>query len=73
MPVTEHLLEVLRCPESRGELTFVATDGKEYLVCKQSKLRYRIEDGIPVMLASEAERLDAAECEALLASAMSMN
>ncbi len=67
MAVAEHLLEILRCPESLGELIYVTDGDEEFLLCPQSKLRYRIEDGIPVMLVDEAEKLDDATCAALVA------
>lgn len=68
MPVAQHLLEILRCPESLGELIYVTGDAKEFLFCAQSKLKYPIEDGIPVMLVNEAERLDDVSSEALIAA-----
>ena len=67
MAVAEHLLEILRCPESLGELVYVNTDSEEFLFCPQSKLRYRIDDGIPVMLVEDAERLDDKTCDELVA------
>ncbi len=69
MPVEKHLLEILRCPESRGELIYFskadAGEGEEFLFCPRSKLRYRIDDGIPVMLIDDATRLDDEACAAL--------
>ena len=77
MPVEKHLLEILRCPESRGELIYFSEaqagegegEGDEFLFCPRSKLRYRIDEGIPVMLIEEAERLDDAASAALEAKA----
>ena len=73
MPVEKHLLEILRCPESRGELIYFseanAGDGEEFLFCPRSKLRYRIDEGIPVMLIDDAQRLDDEACAALNAQA----
>lgn len=73
MAVAKHLLEILRCPESRGELIYFASgsaDGnEEFLFCPESKLRFRIDEGIPVMLVDDAERLDDAACAALSAKA----
>ncbi len=73
MPVTQLLLNVLRCPESHGELTYIQHGGEEFLLCKESKLRYRIEDGIPVMLASEAELMGDAAFEALVGATLAVN
>lgn len=76
MAVAKHLLEILRCPESRGELIYFPVqsvegkdEGEEFLFCPQSKLRYRIDEGIPVMLVDDAERLDDEACAALNAKA----
>ena len=76
MAVAKHLLEILRCPESRSELIYFpekSMGGKygreEFLFCPQSKLRYRIDEGIPVMLIDDAERLDDEACAALTAKA----
>ena len=67
MPLAEHLLAILRCPKSRGELIYFAAgvvEPDEFLFCPASKLRYRIDDGIPVMLIEEASAVDAQTCEA---------
>lgn len=73
MSVDKHLLEILRCPESRGELIYFsganADSEGEFLFCSRSKLRYRIDDGIPVMLVDDARRLDDQECAELNAKA----
>jgi uncharacterized protein YbaR (Trm112 family) len=50
------LLEILVCPESKRPLLYFEEEG--FLFCPDSRLRYRVEDGIPVMLIDEAERLD---------------
>ena len=48
------LLEVLRCPCCRGELAVEP----EALRCDSCRLRYAVRDGIPDMVAEDAERLD---------------
>jgi uncharacterized protein YbaR (Trm112 family) len=63
MALSPDLLAILVCPESKQPLLHVppGTDGPgEYLFCPGSRLRYRVDDGIPVMLVEEAERLDEA-------------
>ena len=50
------LLDLLRCPVCHGEL--VAEP--EALRCDACRLRYRVVDGIPDMLAEDAEHLDEA-------------
>jgi uncharacterized protein YbaR (Trm112 family) len=50
------LLEILRCPVCKGELTLSATkqDGREVvagtLACRRCDVTYPIDDGIPDML-----------------------
>lgn len=61
------LLEILVCPESKKALLYFEKEG--FLFCPESRLKYRIEDDIPVMLVEEAERLDEAAAEALVARA----
>lgn len=49
------LLEVLVCPQCKGELLY---DKKaQELICKMDKLAYQIRDDIPVMLIEEARTL----------------
>lgn len=55
MPLDEGLREVLVCPKCKGELSYEAEP--EALVCPACRLRYRVEDDIPVMLVDEAEPL----------------
>ena len=69
MALDPQLLEILVCPSSRGRLLYFEPEG--FLFCPESRLRYRIEDGVPVMLVEEAEELDPAACSALLALARS--
>ena len=59
-PFDPQLLEILRCPISHAPL--VHQDGR--LLCYQSRKAYRIEDGIPVMLAEEAEDIPESEIPA---------
>ncbi len=49
------LLEVLACPKCKGKIE-LSDDGKS-LICQTDRLRYRVEDDIPVMLIEEAEAL----------------
>jgi hypothetical protein len=65
-PVTidPELLEMLCCPVSRASLvqdgdTLVSTD-------PATRRRYRIDDGIPVMLVEESESLDEAAWQAIM-------
>jgi uncharacterized protein YbaR (Trm112 family) len=64
MPIDPELLELLVCPLSRKPLvadgeTLVSTD-------PATRRRYRIDDGIPVMLVDESEELDEATWRGIL-------
>ncbi len=50
------LLEILACPLCKGEL-FYDKQANE-LICNQSKLAFRVEDGIAIMLIDEARKID---------------
>jgi uncharacterized protein YbaR (Trm112 family) len=61
MALSPDLVAVLVCPESKQPVTYVpaGVDGPDEAVfCPVSRLKYRVDDGIPVMLVEEAERLD---------------
>jgi uncharacterized protein YbaR (Trm112 family) len=53
------LLDILVCPLCKGALDF-RKEAQE-LVCKADALAYPIRDGIPVMLESEARKVEPAE------------
>ncbi len=55
MALSKQLLEILACPQCKGEV--VADDKEEKLVCNACRLAYPVRDGIPVMLIDEAEPL----------------
>jgi uncharacterized protein YbaR (Trm112 family) len=67
MPLDARLLEILACPSDKGPLLYFADE--ESLYNPRLKVRYRIQDDIPVMLVDEAESVDEAEHERLLAKA----
>ena len=54
MSLDPELLEILVCPNDRGDLDYLEAD--QVLVCKSCGYRYPIRDGIPVMLIDEAEK-----------------
>ncbi|MGA1203318.1 MAG: Trm112 family protein [Planctomycetota bacterium] len=56
-PIDPQLLDLLRCPLSHEPLVQVG----DRLLCYASRRAYRIEDGIPVMLAEESEELSDTE------------
>ena len=53
------LLDILVCPLCKGLLEY-RKDAQE-LICKADALAYPIRDGIPVMLESDARKVDPAE------------
>ena len=55
MSVPKELLEILVCPKCKGDLDY-RTAPQEELVCTACKLRYAVDDGIPIMLIDEAKR-----------------
>lgn len=67
MALDPELLDILACPESKAPLIYFEAEG--FLFCPKSRLKYPIQDGIPVMLIDEAERLDDAASGKLLADA----
>jgi hypothetical protein len=48
------LLEILVCPNDRGELDYL--EAEQILACRSCGYRYPIRDDIPVMLIDEAEK-----------------
>jgi uncharacterized protein YbaR (Trm112 family) len=51
----KELLEILACPKCKGDLEYKPKE--EILICNACRLKYRIEDDIPIMLIDEAEKL----------------
>jgi len=50
------LLDILVCPISKGPLRY--DRAAQELICEASRLAYPVRDGIPVMLESDARKLD---------------
>ncbi|MDE3060161.1 MAG: Trm112 family protein [Pseudomonadota bacterium] len=50
------LLQILVCPVTKGPLRLDAE--RQELVSERAKLAYPIRDGIPIMLAEEARKLE---------------
>jgi uncharacterized protein YbaR (Trm112 family) len=67
MTLDPQLLEILACPEDKGPLLYFADE--DALYNPRLKRRYHIREGIPVMLIDEAETVDDAEHDRLLAKA----
>ena len=67
MTLDPKLLEILACPEDKGPLLYFADEDSLYN--PRLKRRYAVRDDIPVMLIDEAETVDDAEHERLMAKA----
>ena len=52
--LNKKLLEILACPQCKGELEYKIEENK--LICANCRYRFRIEDDIPIMLIEEAEK-----------------
>jgi hypothetical protein len=48
------LLDILACPVCKGDIEYDAKNEK--IICTECSRRYPVKDGIPVMLADEAEQ-----------------
>ena len=56
MALSNDLLEILVCPQCRGELEY--REEERQLVCGSCNLAYPVEDDIPVMLIDRAHILE---------------
>ncbi len=65
MALDPKLLEILACPEDKGPLYYLADEDSLYN--PRLHRRYVIRDDIPVMLIDEAEGVDDAEHERIMA------
>ncbi len=72
------LVAVLVCPRSKKELIYFPKgeenrdEGAGFLFCPASKLRYRIEKGVPVLLVEEATDVPDAVASELISRARSL-
>ena len=53
MIVSKELLDILACPQCKGEV--VPNEQQDKLICSRCQLAYPIRDDIPVMLIDEAD------------------
>jgi len=60
MAISKELLEILACPQCKGEVTLTHGSGgqEEGLMCRSCKLLYAIKDDIPIMLIDEAQHIE---------------
>ncbi len=65
MPLDPELLEILVCPLSHAPL--VEEEGSLVSTDPATRRRYRVDEGIPVMLIDESEELDESVWRAVMA------
>jgi uncharacterized protein YbaR (Trm112 family) len=71
MALDPHLLEILACPEDKGPLLYL--EDEDALYNPRLHRRYRIQDDIPIMLVDEADEVDDAEHERIMAKGLEPN
>jgi uncharacterized protein YbaR (Trm112 family) len=54
MALDRKLLEILACPNCRGEVDY--KEAEQVIECRSCHYRYPVRDDIPVMLIEEAEK-----------------
>ncbi|MCK4237376.1 MAG: Trm112 family protein [Candidatus Krumholzibacteria bacterium] len=54
--VNEELLNILACPKCKEKV--VLSEEGTFLICEKCRLRYPIENDIPIMLVDRAEKVD---------------
>lgn len=55
MPLDQKLLDILICPNCRGDVEYIESENA--IVCRgECRYRYAVRDDIPVMLIDEAEK-----------------
>ena len=54
MTIDQALLDLLVCPNCRGEIEY--HEAEQFILCTKCGYKYPVRDGIPVMLIDEAEK-----------------
>jgi uncharacterized protein YbaR (Trm112 family) len=78
VPLPGELLDILACPRSKQPLIYFPrgesgeNEAEGFLLCPASALRYRIENGVAVMLVEEAQAVPAADVARLVARARAL-
>jgi hypothetical protein len=55
MTIDKELLEILCCPQCKGTIELTANE--DGFTCAKCRLKYPIQDGIPVMLIDQAQKI----------------
>jgi uncharacterized protein YbaR (Trm112 family) len=78
VPLPGELVDILACPRSKQPLIYFPNgesgenEAEGFLLCPASALRYRIENGVAVMLVEEAQAVPAADVARLVARARAL-
>lgn len=56
MDISPDLLAILACPECKEPVE--PQPGHQWLVCRRCKVKYPVQDGIPIMLLEKAQPLE---------------
>jgi len=56
MEFNTKLLKILICPKGKDKFTY--NKEKQELVSKKSKLAYKIENGVPILIPDQANKVD---------------
>ena len=67
MALAQQLLDILACPKDKGPLYYFVDE--DWLYNPRLKLRYSVNNDIPIMLIDKAETLDDGEHTRLIAKA----
>lgn len=51
--LNEELLKILACPGCKGDLEYQKQENK--LICRKCRLKFKIQEDIPIMLLDQAE------------------
>jgi len=54
--IDDALLAILACPACQGDVKLLDVTSGNFIVCTRCGRRYPIRDGVPVLLADEAEK-----------------
>jgi uncharacterized protein len=55
MALDKKLLDILACPKCKGDLAYSNTAADHSLSCNKCRLKYMVEDDIPIMLIDQAK------------------
>ena len=73
--LAEALVDILVCPRSKQPLIYFprgeenTDEAAAMLICPAARLKYRIEDGVPILLVDEGEELSPDQTRSLVARA----